>query len=102
MLYLSERRNGRFAEVRTSLVGSKVDTSLDFRLGSHSGYWLINDVVIDGASMVKNYQAQFQQIIRAQSYAGLREMLKQRDLLAKMFERTAPAVTLSSMHTAPQ
>jgi phospholipid transport system substrate-binding protein len=102
MLYRSERRNGRFAEVRTSLVGSKVDTSLDFRLGSHSGYWLINDVVIDGASMVKNYQAQFKQIIRDESYAGLREMMKQRNLLAKMFERTAPAVTLSLIHTAPQ
>lgn len=101
ILYLSERSNGRFAEVRTSLLGSKVDTSLVFRLGSHSGYWLISDVVIDGASMVKNYQAQFKQIIRDESYAGLREMMKERNLLAKMFERTTPVVALPSMHTSP-
>jgi len=34
IVYLSERRSGHFAKVRTNLVGSKVDTSLDFRLGS--------------------------------------------------------------------
>ena len=101
MLYLSERRNGRFAEVRTKLVGSKVDTSVDFRLGSQSGDWLIYDVVIDGASLVSNYKAQFSQIIRDESYAGLMEKMKRRNLLVKVFERTAPAVALSSMHTAP-
>ena len=102
MLYLSERRNGRFAEVRTSLVGSKVDTSVDFRLGSQSGHWLIDDLVIDGASLVSNYQAQFNQIIRDDSYEGLIQKMKQRNLRVKVFERTAPAVALSSMHTAPQ
>ena len=102
MLYLSERRNGGFAEVRTSLVGSKVDTSVDFRLGSQSGYWLINDVVIDGASMVSNYKAQFDHIIRDDSYTGLVEKMRQRNLLAKLFERTVPAVALSSILAAPQ
>ena len=102
IFYLSERHNGRFAEVRTNLVGSKVDTSLDFRLGSQSGEWLIYDVVIDGASVVRNYQAQFNRIIRDDSYAGLVRKMKQRDLVVKVFERTAPVITLSSMHTAPQ
>ena len=101
MLYLSEQLNGRFAEVRTSLVGSKVDTSVDFRLGSQSGHWLIYDVVIDGASLVSNYQAQFNQIIRDDSYAGLIEKMKQRNLRAKVFERTASAVAMS-VPTAPQ
>lgn len=102
MLYLSERRHGRFAEVRTNLVGSKVNTSLYFRLGSQSGQWRIYDVVIDGTSLIRSYKAQFTRIIRDDSYAGLIEKMKQRNLLAKVFERTAPAVALSSMHTAPQ
>ncbi|HKU52362.1 MAG TPA: ABC transporter substrate-binding protein [Nitrospira sp.] len=102
MLVLSERRSGRFAEVKTSLVGSKVDTSLDFRVGRQSGHWLIYDLVIDGASLVSNYQAQFNKIIRDDSYAGLIERMKRRNLLAKVFERTAPDIPLSSMHTAPQ
>ena len=102
ILFLSERRNGRFAEVRTSLVGSKVDTSVDFRLGNQSGDWRIYDLVIDGASLVSNYQAQFRQVIRDDSYAGLMERMRQRNLQAKVFERTGSAVARSSMHTAPQ
>ena len=99
MVYLTERRHSRFAEVRTNLVGSKVNTSLDFRLGSQSGQWLIYDVVIDGTSMINSYKAQFARIIRDDSYAGLVEKMKQRNLLIKVFERTAPAVSLSSMPT---
>ena len=101
MFYLSERRHGRFAEVRTNLIGSKVNTSLDFRLGSQSDQWLIYDVVIDGTSVIGSYKAQFARIIRDDSYAGLIEKMEQRDLLVKVFERTAPAVSLSSMHTTP-
>jgi phospholipid transport system substrate-binding protein len=87
--------------VRTNLVGSKVDTSLDFQLGSQSGDWLIYDVVIDDASMVRNYQAQFHRIIRDDSYEGLVKKLRQRGVIVKVFERTTPDVALS-MHTVPQ
>jgi phospholipid transport system substrate-binding protein len=102
MLYLSERLDGRFAEVRTNLVGSKVNTLLEFRLRSQSGQWLIYDVAIDGTSLVSNYKAQCNRIIRDDSYAGLIEKMKQRNLLVKGFERTAPDVALSSIHAAPQ
>ena len=101
MLVLSERRSGRFAEVKTSLVGSKVDTSLDFRVGRQSGHWLIYDLVIDGASLVSNYKARFSQIIRNDSYPGLIEKMKQRNLPVKLFEKTTSTVALSSMQ-APQ
>lgn len=96
MFYVFEQRQGTFAEVRTNLIGSKVDTLLDFRLGNKSGDWLVYDVVIDGASIVRNYQAQFNRIIRDDSYAGLVEKMKQRDLVVKGFEKTAPAVALSA------
>jgi phospholipid transport system substrate-binding protein len=102
IVYLSERRNGRFAEVRTNLVGSKVDTSLDFQLGSKSGHWLIYDVVVDDASTVRNYQAQFNRIIRDDSYGTLVNKIRQKGVVVKVFERTAPDVALSSMHTSPQ
>jgi phospholipid transport system substrate-binding protein len=102
IVYLSVRRSGHFAEVRTNLVGSKVDTSLDFQLGGQSGHWLIYDMVIDDASMVRNYQAQFNRIIRDDSYEGLVKKLRQKSVTIKVFERTAPDVALSSMHTSPQ
>lgn len=99
MVYLFERRMGSFAEVGTKLIGSKVDTWLDFRLAEQSGDWLVYDVVIDGASIVGNYRAQFARIIRDTSYAGLVEQMQQRGLVVKVFEKTTPAITLSSMHT---
>jgi phospholipid transport system substrate-binding protein len=99
MVYLFERRVGSFAEVGTKLIGSKVDTRLDFRLAEQSDDWLVYDVVIDGASIVGNHRAQFARIIRDTSYAGLVEQMQQRDLVVKVFEKTTPAITLSSMHT---
>ncbi len=64
VLYLSEQRDDRIAEVRTKLAGRKTDSLLDFRLADRAGTWLVYDVVIDGASIVHNYRAQFARIIR--------------------------------------
>jgi len=98
VFYLFERREGSFAEVRTNLIGPKVDTSLDFRLENRSGNWLVYDVVIDGASIVRNYRTQFTRIIRDSSYEGLVERMRERALVVKLFEKTAPAIALSPTH----
>ena len=94
VLYLDEQREGSCAQVRTNLVGPKIDTSLDFRLENQSGEWLVYDVVIDGASIVTNYRIQFGRIIRDSTYAGLVEKMKQRALTVKWFEKTAPSIAL--------
>lgn len=91
IVYLNEEREGRFAQVRINLIGPKIDTSLDFRLENQSDDWLVYDVVIDGASIIRNYRTQFSQIIRDNSYLGLVERMKQRALTVKWFEKTAPA-----------
>jgi phospholipid transport system substrate-binding protein len=100
VFYLSEQREGNCAEVRTNLIGRKVDTSLDFRLENQFGDWLVYDVVIDRASIVRNYRTQFSQIIRDESYAGLVEKMKQRTHTVKLFEKTAPAIALSTTSTS--
>jgi phospholipid transport system substrate-binding protein len=102
IIYLFEQREGSFAEVRTKLIGPKVDTWLEFRLANTSGDWLVYDVVIEGASLVRNYHAQFARIIRDESYAGLVHKMKQRDLVVKTFEKTAPVIAVSSVDTAAQ
>lgn len=99
VFYLIEEREGSFAQVRTNLIGPKVDTSVDFRLENQSGKWLVYDVVIDGISIVKNYRTQFSQIIRDNTYAGLVEKMKQRVQTVKWFEKTAPAMALLSTDT---
>ena len=100
MAYLDERRVGSFAEVRTKLIGSKVDTWVDFRLAEQSGDWLVYDVVIDGGSIVGNHRAQFARIIRDASYARLVEQMQQRSLAVKVFEKTTPTIILSSTQTS--
>jgi phospholipid transport system substrate-binding protein len=89
--YLSEQRGTHLAEVKTELSGSKTNTLLDFQLVDRSGEWLVYDVVIDGASIVSNYRAQFTSIVRAQSYDGLLKKMKEHSLIVKAFETpTAP------------
>ena len=89
VIYIGEQREENFAEVKTRLTGRKVDTPLDFRLVNQSGDWFVYDVVIDSASIVSNYHAQFTSIIRDGSYAGLVTKMKQRALTVKWFEKTA-------------
>jgi phospholipid transport system substrate-binding protein len=43
------------------------------------GRWLVYDVLIQGVSLVSNYRAQFDQIIRTSSYEQLVERLKPSD-----------------------
>jgi phospholipid transport system substrate-binding protein len=91
ILYLIEQRESGCAQIRTTLIGPKVDTSLDFRLEKESGEWLVYDVVVDGISTVKNYRTQFSKIIRDNTYAGLVEKMKHRVRIVKGFEKTASA-----------
>jgi phospholipid transport system substrate-binding protein len=84
--YLAERRQSGFAEVTTRLVGSKVDTAIDFRLVRRGGRWLVFDAVIDGMSLVGSYRAQFASIMRDASLVQLMEKLEDKTLLVKLFE----------------
>jgi phospholipid transport system substrate-binding protein len=85
--YLSEQRDAHLAEVRTVLTGAKTETHLDFRLADRTGDWLVYDVVIDGASVVSNYRAQFASLMRDHGYEGLVERMKEKTLVVKAFER---------------
>ncbi|CAE6789827.1 ABC transporter substrate-binding protein [Nitrospira defluvii] len=86
--YLSEQRERTFAQVKTRLVGKKVDTFIDFRLVSQDGRWLVYDAVMDGGSLVASYHAQFASIIRDASCAQLMERIKEKTLVVKLFEKS--------------
>lgn len=86
--YLSEQREQAFAQVKTRLIGDKVDTLIDFRLVNHDGRWLVYDAVMDGGSLVGSYHAQFANIIRDASCAELMERIKEKTLIVKLFEKT--------------
>lgn len=86
--YLSEQRERTFAQVKTRLIGNKVDTFIDFRLVSRDGRWLVYDAVMDGGSLVASYHAQFASIIRDASCAQLMERIKEKTLVVKLFEKS--------------
>ncbi|MBA2484970.1 MAG: ABC transporter substrate-binding protein [Nitrospira sp.] len=69
-------------------MGDKVDTFIDFRLISRDGGWLVYDAVMDGASLVGSYHAQFASIIREASCAQLMERIKEKTLIVKLFEKS--------------
>lgn len=76
--YLSERIEGNYAEVRTELRSSKVETPMDYRLHMKDGTWHAYDIIVDGVSLVKNYRSQFDKIIRTSSYQELVHRLRDR------------------------
>lgn len=78
--YLSERVEGQYAEVRTSLVSSKVDIPMDYRLINKDGRWYAYDIIADGVSLVRNYRSQFDKIIRSKSYEELTVRLGNRTI----------------------
>jgi len=80
VLYLSERIEGTYAEVRTELRSDKTTIPMDYRLFSKEGRWHAYDIVVDGVSLVKNYRSQFQKIIRESSYEELVKKLRERTL----------------------
>lgn len=80
VVYLAERREGSFAEVRTKLISSKVAVPVDYRLMTKDGKWYAYDIVVDGVSLVRNYRSQFTNIIRTSSYQELVRKLRERDI----------------------
>ena len=90
--YVGEIVEGDRAEVRARLFGQKNrEVTVDARLVRRGERWLVHDVVVGGVSLVGNYRAQFDRIIRREGYAGLvRQVSARRDeLLARKRSRAA-------------
>lgn len=80
IVYLSERIEGSYAEVRTELRSEKTTIPLDYRLIAKEGRWHAYDIVADGVSLVKNYRSQFYTVIRDSSYQELVKKLREQTL----------------------
>lgn len=89
VIFLSERREGNFAEVRTLFKRDKEDTAVDLRLVNQSDRWLVYDAVVDGVRLVENYRSQFLHVIKEEAYVGLLAKIEAMTLLPKSFELTA-------------
>jgi phospholipid transport system substrate-binding protein len=85
--YLSEQSDEETTRVTTAPAGLEIDTRIEFQVVQRAGAWLMNDLNIDGASIVANYQTQFSRILRDGSFAELMERMKQKGLVAKVLEK---------------
>jgi phospholipid transport system substrate-binding protein len=80
VVYAAETIEGDQATVRTKVLNPDGrELPVDYRMRRVGGRWLAYDVLIQGVSLVSNYRAQFDQIIRTSSYEQLVERLKPSD-----------------------
>ena len=66
------------ATVRTRLVGKSGEIPVDYRLHRLGERWLVYDVSVEGISLVANYRAQFETILRTSSPQALVARLRAR------------------------
>jgi phospholipid transport system substrate-binding protein len=77
IIYIKDTQDGDYAEVKSKVVTVKRDEfTLDYRLMSQNGKWMVYDVVIEGVSLVSNYRSQFNRIITANGYVELVKKLQ--------------------------
>jgi len=82
VVYLAEGNDADGAQVMIAPAGQEVDTRIEFQVVRRSGAWLVNDISIDGSSIMAKYQAQFTRILREGSFSDLMEYLKQKAVIA--------------------
>lgn len=98
MTFRGETVDDDYAVVQTTIPlsnGSKMP--LDYRMHQTRERWQVYDLSIDGISLVANYRAQFNKVIRTSSYGGLVTKLK-----SQQAEFSAPSASPSaSPSTSP-
>lgn len=77
--YLGESVQRDRAGVRTAIVGrGGRQIHLDHWMVYQGNRWLVRDITIDGVSLITNYRAQFDRVIRASSYRNLVVRMQER------------------------
>ena len=70
--YLAPKMEGNQATVPTRVTTDKgTEIPVDYRMHREQGRWMVYDVSIEGVSMISNYRAQFDRIIRTGSVDDL-------------------------------
>ena len=80
VVFEGERIVDTYALVKTKVVNAARNEELPvfYRLRRRNGDWLVYDIIIEGVSIVKNYYAQFQDVLKRSSYETLVQRLKEK------------------------
>jgi phospholipid transport system substrate-binding protein len=76
VLYNKEELHQGQALIQTTLVRVNEEISVDYSLTLVQEQWLVNDVTIDGVSIVRNYQRAFTRVIQRESYKSLLQKMR--------------------------
>lgn len=71
VLYTQEDVRQDHALVKTTIVRMKEEIPVDYSLVAVEQKWLVDDVKIDGVSIIQNYQKAFSRVIKQESYEAL-------------------------------
>jgi len=81
MAVQGEHVDGEYAIVRTTIpLSSGQEIPIDYRMHNIADRWRVYDLTVDGISLVANYRAQFNKIIRTSSYEVLIARFKSQQL----------------------
>jgi phospholipid transport system substrate-binding protein len=88
--FTDERVDGDSAVVRAKVTTKQgTDVPVEGRMHKKADRWLLYDVTIENISLIANYRAQFDRIIRTQSYGELVKRLRNRGEFLQDKERRA-------------
>jgi phospholipid transport system substrate-binding protein len=77
MIYRGETMDGDNAAVQTAIpLSNGSQMPLEYRMHNADARWQVYDLTIDGISLISNYRAQFNKVIRLESYETLVAKLK--------------------------
>ena len=77
--YDDEKVKGYYSLVKVTIFTDRqVEIPVAYKMMKKGAEWIIYDVSIEGVSLVKNYQQQFDSVILSSSYQGLVEKLKEK------------------------
>ena len=75
--YINEKVMGKFAVVETKVeISNNGFVRVDYRMINKNEKWVVCDLVIEGVSIVKNYRAQFNEVLANSSFNDLLIRLK--------------------------
>ncbi len=76
ILYRQEEVRQNQAKVKTTILRLNEEISVDYALAEVGEKWLVEDVAIDGVSIMRNYQKSFSRVIQQESIEGLLKKMR--------------------------
>ncbi len=76
VVYAEEDLQPGRALIKTTLVRINEEIPVDYSMIQAQGQWLVDDVTIDGVSVVRNYRQSFTRVIQTESYKSLLQKMR--------------------------